>query len=85
MLPRVPWLLTLPPCSGGLRRYHVPRGSGPCLPAQEGSGAAMCPAAPDPASLLERDPVPPRSLRLQTLPPCLGGFRGHDVPHGFGP
>jgi hypothetical protein len=35
-LPRVPWLWILPPSSGGLQRYHVSRGSGSYLPAQEG-------------------------------------------------
>jgi hypothetical protein len=39
----VTWLQTPPPCSGGLRCYHVYYGSRPCLPAREGSDAVMCP------------------------------------------
>jgi hypothetical protein len=65
-LPRAPWLRTLLPYSGGLRRCPVPRGSGPCFPTREGSGAATCPAAPDPASLLGSAPILPRALRLST-------------------
>jgi hypothetical protein len=42
---------TLPRCQGGLRCFHVSRGTGPCLPAREGSSAAMYTAAPGPASL----------------------------------
>jgi hypothetical protein len=44
VLPRVTQLRTLPPYSGGLRCCHVPHGSGPCLPAREGSYAVTCPA-----------------------------------------
>jgi hypothetical protein len=44
-LPRVPRLWILPPCSGGLWRCHVSYGTEPCLPAQEGFGAATCPVA----------------------------------------
>jgi hypothetical protein len=36
VLPRVLWLRTLPPCSGGLWRCHATRSSGPHLPAQKG-------------------------------------------------
>jgi hypothetical protein len=42
MLSRVTRLWTLPPCSGGLQFCHMPHGSGPCLSAQEGSGAITC-------------------------------------------
>jgi hypothetical protein len=42
MLSRVTRLWTPPPCSGGLQFCHMPHGSGPCLPAQEGSGAITC-------------------------------------------
>jgi hypothetical protein len=52
--PCVPWLWILPPFSRGLQRCYVSRGSGSCLPPQEGSNATMCPAAPDPTSLLRR-------------------------------
>jgi hypothetical protein len=74
VLPRAPRLRTPPPCSGGLRCSHVPRSSGPCLPAREGSGVATCPAAPDP-SLLRRAPALPRAPRLRIPRPCLGGLR----------
>jgi hypothetical protein len=60
----VPWLWTLPPCLEGLQRCHVPCGFGSCLPAQEGSGAATCPATSDPASLLGRAPTLPCVPRL---------------------
>jgi hypothetical protein len=58
-LPRVTWLWIPPPCSRGLRCCHESCGSGSCLPTREGSGAAMCPAAIDPATLLRRAPVLP--------------------------
>jgi hypothetical protein len=40
--PHVPQLRTPPPYRDGLRCCHVPLGSGPCLPAWEGSSAATC-------------------------------------------
>jgi hypothetical protein len=64
MLPCVSRLWILPPCSGGLRRCHVSRGSRSCLPAREGSVATTCPTAPDPASLLKRAPTLPHVPRL---------------------
>jgi hypothetical protein len=45
VLPCATWLWTLPPYSGGLWWCHVPHGSGPCLPAREGSDAVTCPEA----------------------------------------
>jgi hypothetical protein len=42
-LPRVPQLRTPPPYIGGLRRCHASRGTGPHLPASEGSGATARP------------------------------------------
>jgi hypothetical protein len=42
-LPHVPRLWILPPCSRGLQRCHVSHGTGPRLPAWEGSSAVMCP------------------------------------------
>jgi hypothetical protein len=60
MLPRVPWLWILPPCLGGLWRCHMSCCSRSCLPTQEGTGAAMCPATLDPASLLGRAPALPQ-------------------------
>jgi hypothetical protein len=80
VLPRATRLRTSPPCSGGLRCCHVPHGSGPRLSAWEGSGAAMCHTAPNPAYLLGRAPVLPRVPRLRILPPCSlleGGWRCH--------
>jgi hypothetical protein len=60
---RVQWFQILPPCSRGLRRCYVSRGSGPRLPAREGSGAATCTIAPDPTSRLGRAPMPSRVPR----------------------
>jgi hypothetical protein len=68
-----PAALTLPPCQVGLRPCHVSSGFEPHLPAREGSGAAMCTMALDPASLLGRALEPPRGQRLRTLPPCREG------------
>jgi hypothetical protein len=62
------WLQKLPPSWGGLRRCHMSCGPRPYLPAGVGSGAAMCPMAPYPASLLGWAPVPPRVLWPR---PCL--------------
>jgi hypothetical protein len=56
-LPRVPWLWTLPPCSRGLQCCHVSHDSGSCLPIWEGSDAATCHVAPNPASMLRRASV----------------------------
>jgi hypothetical protein len=50
-------------------RHHVPCSTRPCLFTKAGSGASMCPVAPDPASLLGRAPVPPCIPRLRALPP----------------
>jgi hypothetical protein len=44
----------------------MPRGTRPCLLAWEGSDAATCSAAMDPASLLGRAPALPRAPRPQT-------------------
>jgi hypothetical protein len=84
-LPCVPRLWILPPCSGGLQCCHVSCDSGSCLPAREGSDAAMCHAAMDPASLLRRALALPRVPRLRILPPCSGGLRRCHVSHGTGP
>jgi hypothetical protein len=59
-LPCATQFQTPPPCSGGLRRYHMPRGSGPYLPAQEGSSVVTCPTTLNPASLLGRALALPR-------------------------
>jgi hypothetical protein len=79
VLPHIPWLRILPLYSKGLRCYHMSRGSGSCLPARVGSGAAMCSMALDPTSLLRRAPVLPCVPRYHTLPPYLGGLRCYHV------
>jgi hypothetical protein len=50
-------------------RYHVPYGSGPCLPTEVGSDAATCLAAPDLAYRLRWALTLPRVLWLRTSPP----------------
>jgi hypothetical protein len=52
-LPCALQLHTLPPCRGGLQRYHVPYSSGPYLPVEVGSSATTCRKAPDPAFSVE--------------------------------
>jgi hypothetical protein len=54
-------------------RRHVSCSTGPCLPAEVGSGAATCPVALDLASLIGRAPAQPRVPWLWTrLPARLG-------------
>jgi hypothetical protein len=74
VLPRVMRLWILPPYSGGLWCCHVSRSSRSCLPAQEGSSAAMSPTALDPASLLGRASVLPHVPRHWTPLPWSGGL-----------
>jgi hypothetical protein len=68
VVPHIPQIRTLPPCTGGLRYRHTSRGSEPHLPVQEGSGAPKRPAAPNPASPLGMASVPswdlPVSVRM---------------------
>jgi hypothetical protein len=59
--------------------------SGPYLPTKIGSGAATCPTALDPASLLRWTPALPRVHRLWTTPPDQDGLRSYHVPLRFGP
>jgi hypothetical protein len=47
---------------------HVPYSSGPRLPAEVGSSAAMCPMALDLASQLRWAPALPRVIWLRTSP-----------------
>jgi hypothetical protein len=69
-------------------RHHVFHSSGSCLSAEVGSGAATCPVALEPASLLRMALVSPRVSWLQThgedsgaphvlwlgiIPPCREG------------
>jgi hypothetical protein len=56
-------------------RYHVSCSFGPHLPAEVGSGATTCPAAPDHASLLRWASALPRVPQLWTLPPWWGELR----------
>jgi hypothetical protein len=53
---------------GGLWRYHMSRGSGPCLAIQEGFGAATRLSASNHASPLKRAPVLTCILRLWAAP-----------------
>jgi hypothetical protein len=61
---------------------HVSYGSGPCLLAEVGSGAATCPTALNPASLLGRAPVLQCAPRLRCCHmshgsrPCLPARKG---------
>jgi hypothetical protein len=64
---------------------HMSYNSRFCLHAREGSGAATCPTAPDPASLLGRVLVLPRAPRLRTPSSCSGGLRRCHVFHGTRP
>jgi hypothetical protein len=66
-------LQTPPFFLGGLRRCHMPRGSGPSLAIQEGSDAAMCPLASDLTSLLRRDLTLTCVLRHRTAPTLVVG------------
>jgi hypothetical protein len=54
MLPRVPWLRTLPLYLGGLRRCHASLSSGPHLASGVGFSIAMCPLALNRTSSLKR-------------------------------
>jgi hypothetical protein len=63
-LPRVLWLWTSPPSSGGLWRWHVSYGSGPRLPAEVSSDAAKCHITLDLASWARWAPTLLRVPRL---------------------
>jgi hypothetical protein len=78
---RVQRYRTLPPRLGGLRHRYTSRGSGPRLPAREGSGAIMCSMAPDSVSSPGRALAPPHIPRLRTSPPRSGGLQRRHVPH----
>jgi hypothetical protein len=84
-LPHVPQLQSLPPCLGGLRICHMSHGDKPRLPTREGSGAATCPTALDPAFLLWRAPVLPRAPWVWASPPWSGGLLCCHVPTGSDP
>jgi hypothetical protein len=78
-------LRILPPCQGRLWRCHVPHGSRPHLPAREGSRAATCRTAPNPASLLGRALMLPHVSQLQTPSPYSRGLQCCYMSHGSGP
>jgi hypothetical protein len=61
---------------------HMPYIIGSCHPAREGTNAAMCPMALDPASLLVRALVLPRVMWLWILPPYSGGLWCYHVSRG---
>jgi hypothetical protein len=76
-----PRLQTPPLHLGGLRHCYVPRGSRPPpLTIQEGSSAAMCSSAPDPTSLLRRDPALTHVLWLRTTPTSVVGSSADTCP-----
>jgi hypothetical protein len=62
-LPRVPRPCTSPPDRDGIWCHHVSRGSRPCHPTEESSGAVTCPMASDPTSMRGRALVLPRISR----------------------
>jgi hypothetical protein len=78
-------LQILPPCQGRLWRCHVPHGSRPHLPAREGSRAATCRTAPNPASLLGRALMLPHVSQLQTPSPYSRGLQCCYMSHGSEP
>jgi hypothetical protein len=82
-LPCALQLRTLPPCRGRPQCYHMPHGSRPRLPAQEGSGATRCYTALDPTSLLRMGLVLPYVTWLWTPPPYSRGLWCYHVSHGF--
>jgi hypothetical protein len=49
------------------------RGTGPCHPVREGSGATTRPMDPDPTSLHSWAPLPPHVPWLRTPPPSQEG------------
>jgi hypothetical protein len=59
--------------------YHVPYSSGPHLPAEVGSGAAICSTAPDLASLPRWALALPCFPQPQTSPPNRGGLLRYHV------
>jgi hypothetical protein len=64
VVPHIPRIRTLPPCTGGLWYHHPSHGSEPRLPVQEGSGAPKRLMAPDPASPLGMASVPSWDLQV---------------------
>jgi hypothetical protein len=83
VLPRALRLRTVPPCSRGLQRCHVPHSSGPRLPAQEGSGAATVDLCGPQTSRIKKG-LASLPMRLgSSLPMRLGShvFKVH--PHVF--
>jgi hypothetical protein len=75
-------LQTLPSCQCGLQHCHVFHGTGPRLPAGEGSVTATCPSALDLISQLGWAPVLLCVSWLRIPPPCWGGLRHRRVFYG---
>jgi hypothetical protein len=57
----------------GPTRHHMPCSTGPCLPSKVDFGAATCPVALDPTSLIGRTPAPPCVPWIRTPPPTRDG------------
>jgi hypothetical protein len=85
VLPCVLWLRTSPPSRGGLQCCHVSYGSGPRLPTELGSSAAICPIALDLASQLMWALTLPYILWLWTSPHSWGGLHRCNMSYGSGP
>jgi hypothetical protein len=84
-LSRVLWLQISPPDWGGLQRCHMSYDSGPQLPAEVGSDAAMSPMAPDLASRLRWASALPRIHWLWTSPLGWGELQRYHMPYGLRP
>jgi hypothetical protein len=82
-LPHVLRLRTSPPDWGEFWCCHVSYGSGPLLPAEVGSDAAMCHMALDLTSRLRRARTLPCVLWHRTSPPNWDGIRHGHVSHGY--
>jgi hypothetical protein len=80
-LSRVSWQRIPSPYLGGLWYCHVSHYTKPHLHAREGSGAAMCPVALDPTSLLGRAMVLARAPWLRRSPPCSRELQCCHVSH----
>jgi hypothetical protein len=60
--------------------HLMPYSSRPYLPVEVGSGAAMCPTAPDPTYQRRWAPTLPRVIWLQTPSPCEVGSDAATCP-----
>jgi hypothetical protein len=80
-LPHVLWLQTSPLTRGELWCCHMSYDSGPRLPDEVGSSAAVCPIALDLTYRLRWTLTLPHILWLRTSPPDWGGLRRCHVSH----